>query len=264
MPPILVAFGRQQIAIHADDAEVRGTLERDHRHMRGEVARAVDLELSIRREGDHFVGTDSFGAHATRPTARWAVRWARHRVLESLVRAHPELLWLHGAAVGIGAGAVIVVGPRGSGKSTLATALCAQGASYLSDDILPIDPSALMVHPFPRAPEVRIDPGEEMPAGRLLEVGKTEIGVDERLERRVLPIRAVIFPRAGRAGGVGRTPCPPSDAVVALAESCWNFADHGARAAHAISRLASAVPVSRLAFDDAGGAAAAVSSWLEE
>jgi hypothetical protein len=50
------------------------------------------------------------------------------------------LLCLHGSAVGIGGSAVAFLANKGGGKSTLATALCAAGATLITDDMLPVDP----------------------------------------------------------------------------------------------------------------------------
>ncbi len=263
--PIRVAFRGCVVEILADDPQVESTLRADHRYMTDMTTTAPRATLEIRREGDGYRcrgRNDTNVVEDLRPSAARAVRWARQRVLEAMVAAHPESLWLHGAAVGVHARAVLIVGPRGSGKSTLSTALCARGATFLSDDVLPIDPDGFTVHPFPRSPEVRQDPGEEMPPAWLLEVEKTAIAVDDRLERSALPVSALLFPRAGRTGGISLEACAPRDAVVALAGCTWNFAEQGARAAAAIGRLASAIPVARIAFDDGAGAAVAVESWL--
>ncbi len=260
--PIDIAFGRSRLRINAGTAEVHDVLWRDHRHLLAPQGVVPAVELTLEADGAGYRCADTLGERAERPDARWAIRWARYRVLELVVAAHPELLWLHGGAVGIGETAVLVIGRRGRGKSTLVTALCATGASYFSDDILPIDPANRTVLPFPRAAEVRRDPGEEMPSAWLLEVDKDEVDVDDRVARGPLPVRAVLLPHAGRRGGVSLAPCSASEAVIAIGEGCWNFAVHGARAAATIGALASQVPVVRIAFDDGARAADAARAWL--
>ncbi len=52
------------------------------------------------------------------------------------------LLPLHGSAVGIDGTAVAFVAPKTFGKSTLAFALANAGATFISDDTLPVEPSA--------------------------------------------------------------------------------------------------------------------------
>jgi len=260
--PIDIAFGRSRLRITAGAPDVHAVLWRDHRHLLAPSGVLPPVELTLEATGAGFHCTDSLGERAERPDARSAIRWARYRVLELVVAEHPELLWLHGGAVGVGAAAVLVIGRRGRGKSTLVTSLCATGASYFSDDILPIDPATRMVLPFPRAAEVRRDPGEEMPPEWLLEVEKDEVDVDDRVAPGPLPVRAVLLPRAGRDGGVSLTPCSAAEAVMAIGEGCWNFAEHGARAAATIGALASQVPVVRIAFDDGARAADAARAWL--
>ena len=59
-------------------------------------------------------------------------------------------LVLHASAIQAGGRAVAFVGSSGMGKSTLAAALCEQGYSLVSDDLLRVDPAdggTLLVHP---------------------------------------------------------------------------------------------------------------------
>jgi hypothetical protein len=65
------------------------------------------------------------------------------------------LLCLHGSAVGIGGSAAAFLANKGAGKSTLATALCAAGATLVTDDMLPVDPRS-PVMAWPSMPAVRL------------------------------------------------------------------------------------------------------------
>jgi hypothetical protein len=65
------------------------------------------------------------------------------------------LLCLHGSAVGINGSAVAFLANKGGGKSTLATALCANGCTLVTDDMLPVDP-ATPVTAWPSMPAVRL------------------------------------------------------------------------------------------------------------
>ncbi|MCE9601451.1 MAG: hypothetical protein K8S21_04445 [Gemmatimonadetes bacterium] len=248
--------------IRSDHDEITRSLGSTFRHMLGVQGAESVLEIDIRQEGARFICRDSSGQGVERADERAALRWARQRVLEAMIAARPDLLWLHGAAAGWQGGAVLVAGQRGRGKSTIVTALCDRGASFLSDDILPVDPERLEVIPFPRVPEVRPDPGEEKPASWLLEVAKKEIAVDDRIEGSTLPLRAILLPAAHRGTGLTFERCAPSEALVEIAAGTWNFADHGVRAARALSRLVSAVPVMRIGFRDPAEAAEAIVQWL--
>lgn len=65
------------------------------------------------------------------------------------------LLCLHGSAVGVGDTALAFLANKGAGKSTLATALCAGGATLITDDMLPVHPRA-PVMAWPSMPAVRL------------------------------------------------------------------------------------------------------------
>ena len=65
------------------------------------------------------------------------------------------LLCLHGSAVAVDGTAVGFLANKGSGKSTLATALCAAGATLITDDMLPVDPRD-PVMAWPSMPAVRL------------------------------------------------------------------------------------------------------------
>jgi hypothetical protein len=65
------------------------------------------------------------------------------------------LLCLHGSGVGLGGSAIAFLANKGAGKSTLATALCAAGATLVTDDMLPVDPCP-PVMAWPSMPAVRL------------------------------------------------------------------------------------------------------------
>ena len=63
-----------------------------------------------------------------------------------------DLYVLHSAGLELPQGGVLgLFGPSGAGKSTTAWALLHHGLGYLSDELLPVDPVSLDVHPYPRA-----------------------------------------------------------------------------------------------------------------
>jgi hypothetical protein len=259
---LTVAFLATEVAIRSNDAALVASLRDTFRLMPGEGRTDPVAQLTITANGETYDVSGTAATGEQRANQRSAIRWARQQVLEAIIAAHPELLWLHAAVAGWKGDAVMIPGVRGRGKSTLVTALCERGATFLTDDILPLDPATLRVLPFPRVPEVRDDPGEEMPAAWLLEVTKTEIPIDDRVERAALPVRAIILPQATRAGGIALAAATPAEAVVAIAEGCWNFADHGTAAGATLSRLVSGARIARLSFDSGTDAAAVVLDWL--
>lgn len=65
------------------------------------------------------------------------------------------LLCLHGSAVAVADTALAFLANKGAGKSTLATALCAAGATLITDDMLPVHPHGPVLA-WPSMPAVRL------------------------------------------------------------------------------------------------------------
>lgn len=256
-----VAFAGHEVELSSNDAAVIESLRGSFVHMRG-TGSARTAVVEMLSDGVRFTCRAPDGTVVSRPSARDAIRWARQQVIEAMLRARPDLVWLHGAAAARGGRAVLLPGVRGSGKSTLVTALCRRGWGFLSDDTLAYDPATGRVLPFPRVPEVREDPGDEMPEEWIREAPKTAFDVSAHLEPSALPVAAVIFPRAGRdVESPTLEPCAPSAAVLTLAAGCWNFAALGVAAPAALSGLVSAVPTLTLRFRDAEDAADLLTGW---
>lgn len=107
------------------------------------------------------------------------------------------LLCLHGSAVAVGPVALAFLANKGSGKSTLATAMCAAGATLVTDDMLPLHPAS-PVTAWPSMPAIRLlhdsavhlrhATGPTHPA-----TGKYHVNAlpDEQVERRRLPLDAI-------------------------------------------------------------------------
>lgn len=258
---VAVGFGSVTIVVRTADAELRREVEATFRLMPGSGVPVATLDVA--RAGDVWVCTE-VGADAgeSRSSRRHALRWIRQRALERIVGATRELLWLHGAAAGFDGRALILPGRRGRGKSSLVTALRHHGATFLTDDMLPFDPVAWRVLPFPRTPEVRPDPGLEQPASWLLDVPKTSVDASDWLAPGPLPIGAMLLPLATRGAATVLEPVRASDTLVVLAEGCWNYDAHGPGAAALLARLVREVPAARLVFSDAADAAAHAAAWF--
>jgi hypothetical protein len=80
------------------------------------------------------------------------VLWSLEKELTiALQKARPDLLFLHSAALAFGDEAYLFVASSGTGKSTTAFALLQHGFRYMSDELSPVDPETLDVHPYPHA-----------------------------------------------------------------------------------------------------------------
>jgi hypothetical protein len=219
--------------------------------------------IEVLRSGTAYRGAGPAGQFAGEGGLEDVLRWARYQAIEQIILARSDLLWLHGAVAGWHGRAVVMPGPRGRGKSTLVTTICARGWSFLTDDILPVDPAALRVLPFPQVPAVRPDPGQDLPESWLRQAAKSEVRVDDWTVTNPLPIGAIVLPEARRSGGASLTPCSSAEAVLELASGCWNFAEHGERAVAVLARLVAGRPTFRLAFRDPDQAAELIARWAE-
>jgi hypothetical protein len=260
---VAVRFGPHEVAVHSDAPEVLQAVRDSFRHMLGTGSGAPLARIEVLRSGSAYRGTSPAGAFAGDGSGEAILRWARYQVIEQIILARSDLLWLHGAVAGWGGRAVVMPGSRGRGKSTLVTRLCARGWSFLTDDILPLDPAANRVLPFPQVPAVRPDPGRDLPEAWLRETAKTEVGIDDWIATEALPVGAIVLPEARRGGSAELSPCSSAEAVLELAQGCWNFAEHGERAVAVLARLVAGRPTFRLAFRDADRAAEIIVRWAE-
>jgi hypothetical protein len=103
------------------------------------------------------------------------LRQLDHELTLHVQKQHPDLYFLHAAALALGDRVAALVAPSGGGKSTLACALLSRGLRYLSDELTPFEPRTLHVHPYPRALQLKTDPPATLPlpkgterSGRLL------------------------------------------------------------------------------------------------
>jgi hypothetical protein len=260
-PSVYVRFERHEVEIRSDAPALVSALAASFRHMLGTGSGQTVARIEIVRAGGALEGRGPVGAYTGDGSPEALLRWARYQAIEQLIAARTDLLWLHGAAAGWGGRAVVMPGTRGRGKSTLVAQLLARGWTFLTDDILPVDPHAFRVLPFPQVPAVRPDPGRDLPEGWLRQVPKAEVPVNDRVSAEPLPVGALVLPHARRAGDADLAPCSAAEAALELARGCWNFAQHGERAVAVLARLAADRPAFRLTFKDADRAADLLAAW---
>jgi hypothetical protein len=261
---VRVEFGGHEVIVRSNDPALLQAVQATFRHMPATGAASVAADLTVWHDNGQYRAEGPDGPCACGAALRNAIRWVRYETTKAIIDARKDLFWMHGAVAGWRGLALMLPGKRGRGKSTLVTALCQRGWTFLTDDIVPLDPATLDVLPFPRVPEVRHDPGREMPEGWLLEVDKAEISIDDWIQSHPLPVRGIVLPVARRTGRVTLEPCSPAQAVMEIAEGCWNFADHGERAVAILSRLVVGKPTMRLTFRSGRAAAERLIDWATE
>ena len=263
-----IAFGSHQVAVYSEASEVLDGVERRFGHMLAPEPANVVRRLEVQQDGQAY----SLAGHAEGYVERGALpdilRRLDYEVVLQLVEARPDLLWFHAGAAACGGGAVMFLGMWGQGKSTLVTSLYAQGWTYLSDDVVPLDPNSDRVIPFPQTPRVREDQGQEMPRYRLRRLQKAEVALDpERVCREALSVRALIFPQYDPDAPADLKPCSPAAATLELLQHCINFTSHRGAAVRYLGDLITRRPALRLSFSDGQQAASAViqacQDWLQ-
>jgi hypothetical protein len=86
-----------------------------------------------------------------------------HDLLIQLQLLRPDLYFIHSAVLELGGRAILLVAASGNGKSITAWALLHHGFRYVSDELAPVDPRTLKVHPYPRALYLKEKPPRSYP-----------------------------------------------------------------------------------------------------
>jgi hypothetical protein len=253
-PPrtVYIAFERHQVALRSDAREVLAGLERMYSAMVAPAAPCPVGELEVSRNGGSYHVGGATEIDLEDGSLADVLRCLRFSVIQALMRARPDLLWFHAGAAASGGRGVLLPGGRGQGKSTLIVGLCGRGWAYLSDEVVPLDPTSGRVVPFPLTPARREFPGREMPADWLRAPEKVECPLPpETFCRRPVPVGALVFPSYSGVGVPARlSPCPPAQAVVELLQHCWSFPGHREAALRSLCGLVARVPAFRLSFGD--------------
>jgi len=250
-----VTFQGKEVAVCSDAPEVVAGVENMFSAMLATAATRAVGQIKVCRNGGPYHITGNAVGLGDGSLAD-VLRCVRFSAIQMLIQARPDLLWLHAGAAGSGHRAMLLTGARGRGKSTLVTGLCARGWTYLSDDVVPLDPRTSRVVPFPITPAKRVFPGQEMPADWLRKPTKVEVTLTaEAIGRQPVPLHALVFPRYALDVPAELSPCPPAEAVVALLQQCWNFADHRDAAVRYLCELVERLPVFWLSFSDGDQAA---------
>ncbi len=253
--PVLIAFADHQVSVTAPD-NVRGLIEARFAPMLAREPRNVAWNVVAEQEGPTYWVTEDEGVRtaASSPSDMMAV--LSRAVVRAFIRARPDLVWLHAAALHVEGSALILVGAWGRGKSSMSASLIRRGWTYLSDDIVAIDPDTMAIYPFAKTLRVRQNPGRPLDAERVAQLRKDDVQLQPTdIADGPAVCRGVIFPRFGHESPNQLEPCQTSVAVLQLLEGCLSFSHHTERALRFSSELAQAVPVFHLSFHDSQAAA---------
>ena len=235
---------------------------------------AFDVHTSSLIVFDHVHGA----SYTWFPDVAALPAWARaspFRIPLSWLLNRHGMQMVHGAAVAIGARAVLLAGAGGAGKSTTALACALAGMGYLGDDYCAIEPDAGKVHMVYRTAKVLPSTLAMLPALRAMLVNPERIDEEKGvifLDAGDVPLvasadlRAVLLPRFAEQAATSLSPASRPEAIRAILPSTVGGLMGGtAVTAHHILKLVQQVPAFHLNLGtDPGGVVAAISSHLSE
>jgi len=260
-----IGFEGNQVTVHSKVTKVLVAIKRDFQKMlEFEPKRIVGQLKVVQKNADYWILGGNEGSFKTDSLPN-ALEYIRYELVLCLVQSRPELLWFHAGAVAYRGGAVMISGLSGRGKSTLVTTLCANGWTYLSDDIVPLDPNSGKVIPFPQTPWVRENSGEELSPEGVQKLSKTEVNLrPEAVCRDVVPINAIVFPTYSLNAKTKIIPCSPATAALELLQNCQNFIIHRQAAVRYICELVQTLPAFSLCFSQNNLATEMISRTYEK
>jgi hypothetical protein len=211
--------------------------------------RDADLEYFVRCEGTGF-HIERSGQEPLRAsdTAQLLSVFESELAVE-LQTLRRDLFFLHAGAVATLSGAFLLVGDSGAGKSTLTWALVSRGFDYLSDELAPVSPETLLVHPYPRAISLKVRPPRPLTLPE--QTIETSAGfrvplsaADAEVSRAPRPIRTLFFldPHAVSGGAPTVRPIGSAEAAARLLSNALNPGAHLGEGLDTALSIARAVP----------------------
>jgi hypothetical protein len=243
-----------------------------HRHP------TLGYRVAAPRHGVHLVSLDGLTVRSALPDAPpW--RWQRLLFAQvlPLAAALQGYAVVHASAVEIDGRVFAFIAASGRGKTSTAAHLVSRGATYVTDDVLALEPAAGRVFAHPGAALAAVYPFElrsmdasgrarvGMPLGRAVKQYLAIDPIDEPL-----PLGGVYFLERGRSAELEIVPDDPPDPQPWLASSfIWYLGTREHLAAHLdlSARIAESVPAFHLRVPDtvsAGAVAAAVERHVRE
>jgi len=249
------------VVVRVDAAEALNVMVAPFAAMISQTAeRRPDVVVS--RVGEKYHTSDDAGRAfiGSLSDLAWAVRYC---VTRRLMRARPDLLWLHASGVERDGVAVLFAGPSAAGKSTLTDALVRDGWRLLADDLIPFDPRSGRVQPLPIMPAVRVAVREHLSLAGVRALPKIERPISkDRVAGSAVRPSLVVFPVFDRAGFEWNS-LGPAAAAVELLRHCLNLRERGDDGVRALARVCAACTAARVRYHEPNDVVRLIAPHLE-
>ena len=258
---VQVQYAGKQVHIHTDSEEIQKNVIKRFDAMITEDEGYLAGRLGVYQTAKGFTVTGTRLIHISDGNLADAIRAIKHETVLRFIESNPERIWLHAGGIAQKDGAILFAGPWGAGKSTLVSTLYQSGWSYLSDDILPLDPNDFQVSPFPLTPAARYVPDPDDPLPLSLLPKKLTLLEPGTICSTSQPIKAIIFPTYTPEGSNRLTPCSPGTIAVELTKHCQNIDHHKEKGVESLCALASNTPGFFLEYSDGTEASKNIQEW---
>jgi len=262
---VWVGFGAHHVVVKSSVPGVGAELFRTFGPMACDAPTGLEagcLEAVLDAAGVRIIGSPD-GTDPLTVAPDWAPRELYHATVKLLMRARPDLVWVHAGVAAYGNRAYLFAGPSGQGKSTLVGALLDRGWTYLSDEFAAIG-AAGIVHPFPLAPRRRVHDGSFVlldEADALRGLRKVDVEFPPgAVGRRPVPLERIYFLRYSPSiAAVEQTRSTPAQAVLELLRNSLNMTSDREREIALLAQIAGGVPsLLHIGYPSVEAAAAAV------
>ncbi len=180
-----------------------------------------------------------------------ALRRAYREVVRSFIHQRSDLVWLHAGAAAGAKGAIVFCAPWGHGKSTLTLQLYERGWSFLSDDVVPIDPTSQVAHPFPATPQMRMGPQTQLVRSQVSTLPKTVVDLEtDRVAHGGNGVAMYVFPKYSKTDETFLEPISPAQCVGKLLENSLSFPENSDATIQALCHQVENTPAYELHFAD--------------
>ena len=218
-----------------------------------EDGNATDIDYSLRRHATGGFCISRGDEILVDETSDDALQYLVVYLLEKLItidlqKRRTDLYFVHSSALERQGRVLLIVAESGTGKSTTAWALLQHGFRYLSDELAPIDPASLNVHPYPHALCLKAPP----PGPYTLPEGTTQTEKTLHIPVTKLPSPAIMQPkplhallflrRDANVSLPSYTEVSPAEAGARLYANTLNALAHPGSGLDVAIRIAGAVP----------------------